>query len=298
MALLEGLLVPLAQRHHGRHVDLVEGREHGGGALRLDEPPRDRRAPLRHADPLLGARPSACAAILGRRGGAGFACGGAAGAGRSVTPAGLRAAVAARLACRLFDVPPHHAAGVAAAAHLRPDRLRSAAPHCARSAWRASCRDRPRAAACAAVSPASATRSRGCGRAGGAWRTAARRRTVVDHAEHLADLHVRAFLVLDLPRTPACRRATSRSILSVSSSTSGSPAATASPSFFSHCATRASTTDSPSSRNDDVCGHVSDALVTVLSPATCSVAGLTPRAASIRDCRHRRERLLRRAPAG
>ena len=46
-------------------------------------------------------------------------------------------------------------------------------------------------------------------------------------------------------RTPADSALTSRSILSVSSSTSGSPAATASPSFFSQRAMRASMTDSP-----------------------------------------------------
>ena len=47
--------------------------------------------------------------------------------------------------------------------------------------------------------------------------------------------------------TPACGAPTSRSILSVSSSTSGSPADTRSPSFFSQRETRASTIDSPSS---------------------------------------------------
>ena len=46
---------------------------------------------------------------------------------------------------------------------------------------------------------------------------------------------------------PRCGAATSTSTLSVSSSTSGSPAATASPSFFSQRATRASTIDSPTS---------------------------------------------------
>src|SRR5687767_4058800 len=48
-------------------------------------------------------------------------------------------------------------------------------------------------------------------------------------------------------RTPARSALTSRSIFSVSSSTSGSPALTLSPGFFSHLATRASTTDSPNS---------------------------------------------------
>jgi hypothetical protein len=47
--------------------------------------------------------------------------------------------------------------------------------------------------------------------------------------------------------TPALGAGTSTSILSVSSSTRGSPAATASPSFLSHRAIRASTTDSPTS---------------------------------------------------
>ncbi len=47
--------------------------------------------------------------------------------------------------------------------------------------------------------------------------------------------------------TPSRSALTSRSIFSVSSSTSGSPTATGSPSFFNHFATRASTTDSPSS---------------------------------------------------
>jgi len=47
--------------------------------------------------------------------------------------------------------------------------------------------------------------------------------------------------------TPACGAATSRSILSVSSSTRGSPMATISPALRSHLATRASTIDSPTS---------------------------------------------------
>ena len=47
--------------------------------------------------------------------------------------------------------------------------------------------------------------------------------------------------------TPPCGAATSRSTLSVSSSTSGSPTDTTSPSLRSHLATRASTIDSPTS---------------------------------------------------
>src|SRR5215207_7901904 len=51
---------------------------------------------------------------------------------------------------------------------------------------------------------------------------------------------------LMLTMTPARSALTSRSIFSVSSSTTGSPTSTRSPTFFSHRATRASTTDSPS----------------------------------------------------
>src|SRR3954466_8416960 len=50
-----------------------------------------------------------------------------------------------------------------------------------------------------------------------------------------------------LEMTPLRSALTSRSIFSVSSSTTGSPTSTRSPSFFSQRATRASTTDSPSS---------------------------------------------------
>ena len=69
--------------------------------------------------------------------------------------------------------------------------------------------------------------------------------------------------------TPACGALTSRSILSVSSSTSGSPAATASPSLRSHLATRASTMDSPTSGTtmfDGICAE----LLTVVQAAVAS----------------------------
>ena len=39
--LFERLLLPLAERHHGAHVRLVERRQHGGGVLRLLKPPGD-----------------------------------------------------------------------------------------------------------------------------------------------------------------------------------------------------------------------------------------------------------------
>src|SRR5205085_2446164 len=42
--LLEGVLVLVAQLHHGGQVGLVEGREGGGGLLRLDQPLRNAAA--------------------------------------------------------------------------------------------------------------------------------------------------------------------------------------------------------------------------------------------------------------
>ena len=51
--LLEQVLVLVAQRHHRAHVDLVEGREHGGGVLRLLEAARDGLAQPRHLHALL-----------------------------------------------------------------------------------------------------------------------------------------------------------------------------------------------------------------------------------------------------
>ena len=53
MALLEHVLVLRAQVHDRLHVDLVEGREHGGGVLRLLQATSDGLAQARHPHPLL-----------------------------------------------------------------------------------------------------------------------------------------------------------------------------------------------------------------------------------------------------
>src|SRR5205823_9004012 len=53
--LLEGVAAALAHAHHRGHVDLVEGRQHRGGLLRLHQPPRDRLAAAGHPDALLRA---------------------------------------------------------------------------------------------------------------------------------------------------------------------------------------------------------------------------------------------------
>ena len=59
--LLEEILVFRALRDQRRHVDLVEGREHGGDALRLLEPARDGLAQPRHLHALLAR------GVVGRR---------------------------------------------------------------------------------------------------------------------------------------------------------------------------------------------------------------------------------------
>ena len=59
--LLEQLLVLVAQAHHRAHVDLVEGRQHGGGVLRVLEAARDGLAQPRHVHALFARL------IIGRR---------------------------------------------------------------------------------------------------------------------------------------------------------------------------------------------------------------------------------------
>jgi hypothetical protein len=51
--LLEQVLVVIAQRHNRGHVDLVEGRQHGGGALCVLEAAGDGLAQPRHAHAFL-----------------------------------------------------------------------------------------------------------------------------------------------------------------------------------------------------------------------------------------------------
>ena len=211
MALLERLLVALAQRHHRGHVDLVEGREHRGGALRLDQPPRDRRAPLRHADALFGALAGRAARRFGdRRRGARLGL--ARGVGRcraaSPFPAVRRrrcrppprrraASRGRRRRCRArvleIDVVLSSAAlrAVGVDARLLGRCLRSG--RCLRGRCAAAARSRPLR--------------------GAAVRCRRRTRRIVDHAEHLADLHVLAVLAdrCASARRPAAPRPRGRS---------------------------------------------------------------------------------------
>ena len=56
MLLLENILVAGTQAHDLGHVDLVEGRQHGGGILRFLEAARDGLAQLRHFHALFARR--------------------------------------------------------------------------------------------------------------------------------------------------------------------------------------------------------------------------------------------------
>ena len=185
-----------------RHVDLVERREHGGGALRLDEPARDRGAPLGHAHALFacgrrgapgrgGVRRRSWAAAVARRHGRRRRRGGAAshelahvllGHARAASPAPPRGCTACSRAT-FFAVGVAFGAAAAAGAGA-PRRLARAAA--------AGRRRRPlrRRRAPPALRPPSRRRLRGC---------------------------------LMLVSTPARSALTSRSIFSVSSSTSASP---------------------------------------------------------------------------
>ena len=241
MPLLEGLLVPLAQRHHRRHVDLVEGRQHRGGALRLDQPlARSWRAASTSARALRCAR--RCDAGCRRRTG-----GDAARHWRldrrwrrpRDRPEWRRCRRCRRTALRrLFDIafssPGRHAGALDAvrltafcsAAFLRGRRgaglLGAAVGHCGGGSGVG--RLQPTVTARLAAAPLRRSRR--------ALRRPSRRRRP-DGSIRLS--------------TPACGAGTSRLTLSVSSSTSGSPRATASPTFFIQRATRASTIDSPTS---------------------------------------------------
>src|SRR5690606_17034130 len=53
VARLEVFLAPRPQRHDRGRGDLVDGRQRGGGALRLDQPLRGCAAAARHTDPFL-----------------------------------------------------------------------------------------------------------------------------------------------------------------------------------------------------------------------------------------------------
>ena len=192
VAFLERLLVPLAQRHHRAHVDLVEGREHRGGALRFDAGAwRSSR----------GA--STCARALRVRSPAtvrgdprGPACAGCACArlrrGAAAAPVGLRdrRRRAAASTSRFITRP---------ASPLPRTCVRSTSFCCAalRAAGVARRLRGIRSSAASLSSAAGASarrRRRPC------------RRAILDDPEHVADLHVGAVAVRDLAEHAGLRR--------------------------------------------------------------------------------------------
>ena len=227
--LLEQLLVLVAQRHDRAHVDLVEGRQHGGGVLRLLQAARDGLAQPRHAARAPRARHR-------RRGDGARICTAAVGDRRRRRGGALD---------RRQHVALGDAAVLAGAVDLARRRRRSRPRSCAPTA----------AAACAARRPRA--RRRGCrlrrfgrlgggaGAGGGGFGAARRRRRPSIWPSSAPTATVSPSLAAISPSTPAAGAGTSSVTLSVSSSTSGSSTATASPGFLNHLPTVASVTDSP-----------------------------------------------------
>ena len=222
--LLERLLVPLAQRHHRGHVDFVEGAEHRRGALRLDQPLGDGRAPLRHAHALFGAVAGGTRRRLGDRtgrprlrrlgGGPGLGLGRLRAGGRLPVPATAPADSAARSTSRFITRPASPlpctcemstsfcsaaffavgvARGLGALRFVRRRLRRRSARRRSRSAGAVDAPD----AADSSITPSTSP--------------------TLTSSPSLRSIRL---------STPACGAPTSRSILSVSSSTSGSPADT------------------------------------------------------------------------
>ena len=203
---LNDCLVALAQRHHRRHVDFVEGGEHRGGALRLDQPPAmvARRFDMR-------TRSSVRSPVTTR----GFSATGGAG-----LAAGASATGPARVPARR---EPRVRAGAAAACSTSRLITRPASPlprtlvrstSCSSAAFRAVGvargalrRRRPPAPARLRVA---GRRGAAAALAGGGCRAARRGVAgagVLDHAQHLADLDVLAILPRDLRQHAGLRRA-------------------------------------------------------------------------------------------
>ncbi len=216
MLLLETFLVFRARGHDGGHVRLVERRQHGGAVLRFLEAARDGLAKARHAHALFaGADHARRRWRRGRRhGGARFKRGERVRLGDAPLPAG---------AGDVFEVD----------AVLGDDALYRGAA----LVWR-------RRAGCGAgFAAAGAAAGFAAGAAAGLALAAAplprwpRIAPIPTVAPSAATMSV---------SVPASGAETSTETLSVSSSTSVSSFFTASPAFFSHLATVASDTDSPS----------------------------------------------------
>ena len=224
------ILVLVAHRHHRAHVDLVEGRQHGGGVLRILQAARDGLAQPRHLHALLAR------GVVGRR-------------RRAHLHRGGRLRHRRRRGGGALDRGQHVALGDAAVLAGAGDGRRidaafgrrSCAPKARAACRRRLGRGRRRRDRLRRLAPAVGG-GRSGGRLGGScgapapsliWPSSAPTATV---SPSLATISA---------STPAAGAGTSIVTLSVSSSTSGSSTATASPGFLNHLPMVASVTDSP-----------------------------------------------------
>ena len=210
--LLEAPPPALAQRHHRRHVDLVERRQHRRVLLRLHQALGDAAAQPGHAH---------AGFALGR-----FAAGRSAGGRRPGAGAGVSRLVGRRRLGRTAPAGRPRAHPLSSA--VRRGRSGSARRHRPRFRRRTCARPGRIGRASLCFSPSS--RARGgsgrrlplplpaCGerdrRARGWWARAEAAPSAIV-AEHRADRHIAAFGSLDSPITPACGAGTSSVTLSV-----------------------------------------------------------------------------------
>ena len=229
MPRLERFLVPRAQRHHRRHVDFIEGRQQRRRLLRFDQASRDRRAALRHALARFARASRVTTAALATR--AATACGPA----RRGALAAARWA-AARSTSAFVTRGPGRLTDDSATSVLARPFAPTASRHVGRCfAAGSSPSARSAGAACVPVVPVGPVVPvvpvvPGFHRLQARRRSSRPRRAVRDRLQH-ARLR-RGDLDVHLVRFELDERLAGR---------------TASPSFFSHCATRASTIDSPTS---------------------------------------------------
>ena len=234
---LNGSLRRSRSAHQLGHVHLVEGGQHGRGALRLDEVAGDRQAALRHAHAFFGcgcrARAAGAAAATGAA-----ACDGLARRGERRRERARGAAASPRPRRRAACTRPASPLPCDACCHVdlhrrcrRPCGRRRRAPSAilravggratagvlasGGAAWRGGC-------AAPARRPRGLPPARRRRRGAGLDRRASTSPTFTSSPSWCTIC----------ASTPACSALTSRSIFSVSSSTRGSPAATASPSLL------------------------------------------------------------------
>ena len=239
--LLEIVAAALAQLHHRAHIDLVEGRQHRGGVLRLDQPRGDRLAAARHAHALLAApfrQAGRCGAGRRTRHGDAAGCGGrrrrARGGVRLPAAAGRSASMSSG-STRPPGPLPLTLAEINAA-------LGGHAPHGWAGAAGVGCRRRSPAAAASGPLAELTRRGRRCLRLA---RTSARSAPASMVPSTSPTATVSPSCLAMLPSTPACSAGTSTLTLSVSSSTSGSLRVDRLARCLSHFTMTASTIDSP-----------------------------------------------------